>query len=111
MLLMHDGLPGARRRNPHRAVLPRMACPAPSTQKIARSSRLDVTPSGRSKLYRALIGLTFFRSDDRGLYVPAKLPRERAKHEARKRRANERPRVGCCEELGRNYAGAAPWHF
>ena len=45
-------------------------------------------------------GLTFFRSGARGLRVPASLPPELAKHEARERRANERPRVACCEELG-----------
>ena len=45
-------------------------------------------------------GLTFFRSAARGLHVPAKLTPEPAEHEARKRRANARPRVGCCEELG-----------
>lgn len=44
--------------------------------------------------------LTFFRSAARGLHVPTKLTREPTEHEARKRRANERPRVGCCEELG-----------
>src|ERR1051326_3636094 len=42
---------------------------------------------------------TFFRSAARGLHVPAKLTPEPAKREARKRRASERPRVGCCEEL------------
>src|SRR5438105_4142309 len=46
-------------------------------------------------------GLTFFRSAARGLHVPATLTPEPTKHEARKRRANERPRVGCCEELAR----------
>src|ERR671928_132179 len=46
-------------------------------------------------------GLTFFRSAARGHHVPADLTRESTKHEARKRRASERPRVGCCEELGR----------
>jgi|ERR1041385_4756227 hypothetical protein len=51
-----------------------------------------------------LRGLTFFRSAARGLHVPTELTREPTKREARKRRANERPRVGCCEELG---AGAA----
>ena len=35
------------------------------------------------------------------LHVPAKLTPESAKREARKRRANERHAVGCCEELGR----------
>ena len=44
---------------------------------------------------------TFFRSAARGLQVPATLTPEPAKHEARKRRASVRPRVGCCEELGR----------
>src|SRR5438094_8496342 len=33
--------------------------------------------------------------------VPAKLTPEPTKHEARKRRANERHAVGCSEELGR----------
>src|SRR5436305_1367328 len=45
-------------------------------------------------------GITFFRSADRGLHVPARLTPEPAKHEARERRTSERPRVGCCEELG-----------
>jgi len=45
-------------------------------------------------------GLTFFRSAARGHHVPAKLTPKATKREARKRRANERPRVGCCEELG-----------
>src|ERR1041385_4255844 len=44
-------------------------------------------------------GLTFFRSAARGPHVPARLTPEPAEHEARKRRANKRPRVGCCEEL------------
>src|SRR5437763_3874198 len=45
---------------------------------------------------------TFFRSAARGLHMPARLTPEPAKHEARKRRASERPRVGCCsEELAR----------
>ncbi len=43
---------------------------------------------------------TFFRSADRGLHEPAELTPEPTKHEPRKRRASERPRVGCCEELG-----------
>src|ERR1043165_1279785 len=46
-------------------------------------------------------GITFFRSAARGLHMPARLTPQPAKHEARKRRASERPRVGCCEELGR----------
>src|SRR5437016_6700131 len=49
---------------------------------------------------------TFFRSAARGLHVPAKLPPDLTKREARKRRTNERPRVGCREELGRY----RPWH-
>ena len=40
---------------------------------------------------------TFFRSAARGLHVPTTLTHEVAKREARKRRASERPRVGCCE--------------
>src|ERR1041385_1350590 len=43
--------------------------------------------------------LTFFRSAARGLHVPARLTRESTEHEPRKRRASERPRVGCCNEL------------
>jgi hypothetical protein len=46
-------------------------------------------------------GLTFFRSAARGLHAPTELTRESTKREPRKRRANERPRVGCCEELAR----------
>src|SRR5437016_14607123 len=49
---------------------------------------------------------TCFRSAARGLHVPAILTPECAKGEARKRRANERPRVGCCEELARWFFGA-----
>ena len=45
------------------------------------------------------VGLTFFRSAARGLYVPGKLTPESTKREARKRRPNERPRVACCEEF------------
>jgi hypothetical protein len=45
-------------------------------------------------------GLTFSRSAARGLHVLTKLTPEAAKHEARKRRASERPRVGWCEEFG-----------
>jgi hypothetical protein len=52
----------------------------------------------------ASIRLTFFRSAARGLHVPGELTREPTKHEARKRRASVRPRVGCCEELGRRAA-------
>src|ERR1051325_3907840 len=50
---------------------------------------------------RACIRLTYFRSAARGLHVPPKLTPEPTKHAARKRWANERPRVGCCEELAR----------
>jgi len=57
---------------------------------------------GRLRVYSAgLVRLTFFRSAARGLHVPTKLTPEFAKREARKRRASERPRVGCCEELCR----------
>jgi hypothetical protein len=42
---------------------------------------------------------TFFRSAARGLHVPAELTREATEREPRKRRANERHVVGCCEEL------------
>src|ERR1041385_3189748 len=49
-----------------------------------------------------MVRLTFFRSAARGLHVPARLTPEATKHEARKRRASVRPRVGCCEELGRS---------
>jgi hypothetical protein len=52
-----------------------------------------------------LAGLTFFRSADRGLHMPTRLTGEAAKHEARKRRASERPRVGCCEELAGCFFG------
>ena len=47
--------------------------------------------------------LTFFRSADRGLHAPTELTREATKHQARKRRASERPRVGRCEELAGSY--------
>ena len=50
---------------------------------------------------KASIGLTFFRSAAHGLHVPTDVTRDATKHEARKRRASERPRVGCCEELAR----------
>jgi hypothetical protein len=45
-------------------------------------------------------GLTFFRSAARGLQVPTTLTPETTEHEGLQPRANERPRVGCCEELG-----------
>ena len=48
----------------------------------------------------ALVRLTFFRSAARGLHTPAARRAASRKNEARKRRASERPRVGCCEELG-----------
>jgi len=51
---------------------------------------------------------TFFRSAARGLHVPTRLTREATKHEARKRRASERPRVGCCEELAVMYQDVVP---
>src|SRR5205814_744574 len=38
---------------------------------------------------------------DRGLHVPTTLTPEPTKHEGLQPRASERPRVGCCEELGR----------
>ena len=44
-------------------------------------------------------GPTFFHSAATCLHVPTRLTRESTKHEARKRRASVRPRVGCCEEL------------
>jgi len=47
-----------------------------------------------------VVQLTFFRSAARGLHLPARLTRQPAKYKARTRRASERPRVGCCEELG-----------
>ena len=53
-------------------------------------------------------GPTFFRSADRGLHLLAKLRRDSTKHEARKRRASERPRVGCCEELAVMYQDVVP---
>jgi hypothetical protein len=43
---------------------------------------------------------TFFRSAARGLHLLATLTPEPAKHEARKRRTSERPRVGCTVLLG-----------
>jgi len=41
--------------------------------------------------FTSRVWLTFFRSAARGLNVPIRLIREAAKHEARQRRANERP--------------------
>src|SRR5947207_947139 len=52
--------------------------------------------------------LTFFRSAARGLHVTAELTRETTRREARKRRANKRPRVGCCEELARRIVANVP---
>src|SRR5437016_6997608 len=46
-----------------------------------------------------MVGITFFRSAARGLHLPARLTRESTKREGLQPRANERPRVGCCEEL------------
>ena len=56
------------------------------------------------------VRLTFFHSAAACLHVPAKLTPETAKHEARKRRANERHVVGCCEVLGRSYNEDRTWH-
>src|ERR1041385_1136169 len=64
-------------------------------------SRVELDYPGRPR-YAGFARLTFFRSAARGLHVPASLTLEPTKHEARKRRASERPRVGCCEELGRS---------
>src|SRR5947207_11724543 len=47
------------------------------------------------------VGPTFFRSAARGLTARGSRRVSVAQNEARKRRANERPRVGCCEELAR----------
>ena len=59
-------------------------------------------------LIRDCVRPTFFRSAARGLHVPDKLTPEPAKHEARGRRASERPRVGCCEELGAAFLRGPP---
>jgi hypothetical protein len=56
---------------------------------------------------------TFFRSAARGLHVPAKLTPEPAEHEGLQPRANERPRVGCCEELAgvnSDHCSAKAWY-
>ena len=55
----------------------------------------------KRKIERA-VGPTFFHSAAACLHVPAKLTPETTKHEARKRRANERHVVGCCEVLARS---------
>src|SRR5437762_12961454 len=52
----------------------------------------------------ACVHLTFFRSAARGLRLPGKLTPQPTKHEGLQPRANERPRVGCCEELGGSHA-------
>ena len=83
----------------------REACPCPNN--LAEESL------ALRKLFRAVAKTetTKRRSPQRSfaqptacLHVPAKLTLEPAKREARKRRANERHAVGCCEELGRG-----PW--
>src|SRR5689334_5320890 len=82
----------------------------PPTGRYSRSSRSgregliakEKTEKQSAKRRTALdnrFHRTFFRSAARGPHVPARLTPEPAKHEARKRRASERPRVGCCEEL------------
>ena len=70
-------------------------------ERIRDSSQRDCSITSPDPGIPRVARLTFFRSVARGLHVPATLPREPTKHEARKRRANERPRVACCEELGR----------
>ena len=86
----------------------------PSTRKQSRSSQSgregliakEKTKKQSAKRRPALdnrFHRTFFHSADRGLHVQAKLTPEPTKREARKRRANERPRVGCCEELASGY--------
>src|SRR5689334_4227692 len=83
----------------------------PPTGKQSRSSRSgregliakEKTEKQSAKRRTALdnrFHRTFFRSAARGLHVPARLTRESTKREARKRRASERPRAGCCEGLG-----------
>ena len=52
----------------------------------------------RQRIERA-VGPTFFRSAACGLSHAGRATRSVAQNEARKRRASERPRVGCCEEL------------
>ena len=94
---------------------------APPTQKHSRSSSSgrkgliakEKTKKQSAKKRTALdnrFHRTFFRSAARDLHMPAALTPELAKHEARKRRADERPRVGCCEELGgANITGYGRW--
>src|ERR671919_67149 len=75
---------------------------SPTTRRSCRADRA-VALVERPKHWHdqpAKVRLTFFRSAARGLHVPATLTPEIAKRKARKRRASERPRVGCCEELG-----------
>ncbi len=57
-------------------------------------------PSENADFGRCSDRLTFFRSAAACLHVPTRLTRDSAKYEPRKRRANERHAVGCCEELG-----------
>src|SRR5689334_10173615 len=86
-----------------------------ASDRMSRSAERALLPTSRGKdderplAPTALIRVserseasrpTFFRSAARGPHVPARLTPEPAKHEARKRRASERPRVGCCEEFG-----------
>ena len=78
-----------------RDVLPTGACAVLEGRRV--------TTNGGSVVASRELGLTFFRSGARGLHLPGGLPPEPAKQEARKRRANERPRVACCEELGGRY--------
>ena len=69
-------------------------------QRCSRTkAKLSSPPVARYE-HESAVGPTFVRSAARGLHVPARLTPEPTKHEARKRRASERPRVGCCEELG-----------
>src|ERR1051325_2049193 len=63
--------------------------------RTANRNSLALRRSGRA----SVVVPTFFRSAARGLHAPGDLTPELTKHEARKRRADERPRVGCCEEL------------
>src|SRR5437588_11149023 len=78
---------------PKRAVSRRRTCSRTEFNPLFGEDRT------KQRIERA-VGPTFLRSGARGLKVRAKLPPEPTKHEARKRRASERPRVACCEELG-----------
>src|SRR4051812_45695022 len=80
--------------------------PTRESSRSARSGRSGLIAKEKTKKQSAKkrtaldnrFHRTIFRSVARGPHVPDKLTPEPAKHEGRKPRASERPRVGCCKK-------------